>query len=52
MQAVHPYGSDGVYISNVNITAPRDEGISNDDGIDPDSTASNTRTHARVNRVL
>eukprot|EP00658_Telonema_sp_P-2_P014094 TRINITY_DN15343_c0_g1_i1.p1 TRINITY_DN15343_c0_g1~~TRINITY_DN15343_c0_g1_i1.p1 ORF type:complete len:233 (-),score=26.70 TRINITY_DN15343_c0_g1_i1:248-946(-) len=37
--AVHPYASSSVYIANVNITAPRDEGISNDDGIDPDSVS-------------
>ena len=33
--AVHPYGCDDVYIGSVNISAPRDEGIPNDDGIDP-----------------
>ena len=38
--AVHPYACDDVYIGNVNITAPRDEGIANDDGIDPDSTSN------------
>jgi polygalacturonase len=37
---VHPYGCDDVLISNVNISAPRDEGIPNDDGIDPDSTSN------------
>ena len=30
--AVHPYGCNDVYIANVNVTAPRDEGIANDDG--------------------
>ena len=35
--AVHPYASSRVYIGDVNVTAPRDEGIPNDDGIDPDS---------------
>ena len=36
--AVHPYASDGVAISDVQIIAPRDEGIPNDDGFDADST--------------
>ena len=35
--AVHPYGMSGVYLTDLNITAPRDEGIDNDDGLDPDS---------------
>ena len=35
--AVHPYACEGVYVGNVTVTAPRDEGIPNDDGIDPDS---------------
>ena len=30
--AVHPYGCNDVYIANLNVTAPRDEGIDNDDG--------------------
>jgi polygalacturonase len=38
--AVHPYGCDDVYIGHVNVSAPRDEGIANDDGIDPDSTGN------------
>jgi polygalacturonase len=38
--AVHPYGSDDIYIGAVNVTAPRDEGIPNDDGIDPDSCSN------------
>ena len=38
--AVHPYACDDVYIGHVNISAPRDEGIPNDDGIDPDSTGN------------
>ena len=33
-------GCDDVYIGHVNISAPRDEGIANDDGIDPDSTGN------------
>jgi len=36
--AVHPYACQGVYIGGVNVSAPRDEGIPNDDGIDPDSS--------------
>jgi polygalacturonase len=38
--AVHPYGSDDIFIGSVNVTAPRDEGINNDDGIDPDSCSN------------
>eukprot|EP00039_Didymoeca_costata_P010092 m.134889 g.134889 ORF g.134889 m.134889 type:complete len:465 (+) comp14705_c0_seq2:71-1465(+) len=34
---VHPYASSRILISSINISAPRDEGINNDDGIDPDS---------------
>eukprot|EP00041_Stephanoeca_diplocostata_P035329 m.1241530 g.1241530 ORF g.1241530 m.1241530 type:complete len:487 (+) comp24680_c0_seq1:354-1814(+) len=37
---LHPYACNGVYVADVNVTAPRDEGIPNDDGIDPDSTAN------------
>ena len=33
LRAVHPYASDGIYIGDVTIHAPRDEGINNDDGI-------------------
>ena len=33
-------GCDDVYIGHVNVSAPRDEGIANDDGIDPDSTGN------------
>ena len=40
LQAVHPYACDDVYIGHVNVSAPRDEGIPNDDGIDPDSTSN------------
>ena len=38
--AVHPYACDDVHIAGINITAPRDEGIPNDDGIDPDSSSN------------
>ena len=34
---IHPYASRDIYIGGTNITAPRDEGIPNSDGIDPDS---------------
>eukprot|EP00037_Helgoeca_nana_P028499 m.335423 g.335423 ORF g.335423 m.335423 type:complete len:463 (-) comp27770_c0_seq4:1076-2464(-) len=37
--ALHPYASTRIYIGDVNVTAPRDEGIPNDDGIDPDSSS-------------
>lgn len=39
MSAVHPYASTRIYIGDVNVTAPRDEGIPNDDGLDPDSSS-------------
>ena len=35
--AYHPYACEGVYAAGVTISAPRDEGVPNDDGFDPDS---------------
>ena len=46
--AVHPYACDDVYIGYLNVSAPRDEGIPNDDGIDPDSTSNLLVEHSWV----